>query len=369
MSKVFLADEVGALPSPYPIEAMRSSQVTLPDGLGFIISTAYPSLDNPMTHEVKVCKDILDGNMPEDKGQTFSLLYEPNDKENWDTEEAILQANPLCYSSDVLFDILKSKMSRAVKLDYAKSNFLTKHLNIFVDGALANEYINIEDVRKCKIKKGSFDWYGKDVFVGVDLSLTTDNTSVTMIHYDWDTQNFYAKSWAFAPTGNIEQKSQKEGINYYEQEKQGNCFIVGDRVIDYHFVEEFVINLTRDYGVNILGIGYDIYNAASSVSKWINAGLPTIEVAQRSGVLHGATKLLKEKILKQEFFYEENDLYEQNFSNARETRDTNLNMYINKKKSEGKIDMVASTINAMHLWKEQYLSGGSIYEDRGLVIF
>ena len=38
-----------------------------------------------------------------------------------------------------------------------------------------------------------------------------------------------------------------------------------------------------------------------------------------------------------------------NFQNARCTRDTNLNQYVNKKKSAGKVDMVVSLINALYL--------------------
>lgn len=345
---------------------MRSSQVTLPNGLGFVISTAYPSLNNPMIDEVKTAKDILDGFMPEDEGRTFSLIYEPDNHEEWNTEKAILQANPLCYNSDILLNELKVNMARAERIESTKANFLTKHLNIFVDGQLAGEYINIDDLKHCMIE--DYTWLGKEVYVGVDLSLTTDNTAVTMIHFDPEDEKYYTKSWAFLPNHDIDVKSKNEGLNYYKLEEDGFCFIQGDRVIDYNFVENFVMDLQINYGVIVKGIGYDVYNAASSVSKWMNEGYNCIEIPQRSGVLHGATKLLKEEILNQNFLYERNILYEKNFSNARETRDTNMNMYINKKKSTGKIDMVASTINAMHLWKQDILSGNHIYEERGLIV-
>ena len=42
-------------------------------------------------------------------------------------------------------------------------------------------------------------------------------------------------------------------------------------------------------------------------------------------------------------------MLEINFENARCTKDTNLNQYVNKKKSAGKVDMVVSLINAMYL--------------------
>ena len=59
----------------------------------------------------------------------------------------------------------------------------------------------------------------------------------------------------------------------------------------------------------------------------------------------------------QEFIYDSNRLLEINFQNARCTEDTNLNKYVNKKKSAGKVDMVVSLINAMYLLQQYMLYG------------
>ena len=69
------------------------------------------------------------------------------------------------------------------------------------------------------------------------------------------------------------------------------------------------------------------------------------------------TKLLKEFILSKLFEYDENDMLEINFQNARCTKDTNLNLYVNKKKSSGKVDMVVSTINSVYLLQQELLYG------------
>ncbi len=53
--------------------------------------------------------------------------------------------------------------------------------------------------------------------------------------------------------------------------------------------------------------------------------------------------------MNKEFHYTENDLLEENFQNAKVTEDTNKNIYVNKKKSTGKVDMVVSLINAIYL--------------------
>ena len=75
------------------------------------------------------------------------------------------------------------------------------------------------------------------------------------------------------------------------------------------------------------------------------------------------TKLLKEKILQGEFAYDANRMLEINFQNARCTEDTNLNKYVNKKKSAGKVDMVVALLNAVYLLQQDML-----YGDGGFVV-
>ena len=72
LPNAFIADEVGALPSNYAIEAMRSGQLNILNKLGFIVSTKYPTIDNPFEDEVAYSKKVLDG-LEQDETR-FSLL-------------------------------------------------------------------------------------------------------------------------------------------------------------------------------------------------------------------------------------------------------------------------------------------------------
>ena len=82
-------------------------------------------------------------------------------------------------------------------------------------------------------------------------------------------------------------------------------------------------------------------------------------VRQHSDTLHPPTKLLAELIADGKFQYERNDLLEINFQNARCTYDTNMNRYVNKKRSNGKVDMVVALINATYLLQQ------NVYFDDG----
>ena len=80
-----------------------------------------------------------------------------------------------------------------------------------------------------------------------------------------------------------------------------------------------------------------------------------IEVKQHSSILHMPTKFLLEIILSKKFKYDSNRLLEINFQNARCTYDTNENRYVNKKRSNGKVDMVVSIIIALYLYMQEQL--------------
>ena len=69
------------------------------------------------------------------------------------------------------------------------------------------------------------------------------------------------------------------------------------------------------------------------------------------------TKWLKECILSERFFYDENLMLEINFQNARCTEDTNRNKYVNKKKSVDKVDQVVGNINSTYLIEQELLYG------------
>ena len=270
---------------------------------------------------------------------------------------------------EVVSKILDDERKKSDDMPSKKSNYLTKHLNIFVDGDVNENYVNIDDMQKNKIKE--FDWRGKEVYIGVDLAETIDNTAVSMVHYDPNTEKFYTKSWSFIPEDRANEKTRTERIDYFRMRDNGWCYFTGDRTIDQRFVEDFVLEIESKYGVVIKGIGYDRRNANSSKRRWEDEGnYECIEVRQHDSALGTPFKLMRDKILEGDFHYETNELLEVNFKNAKQLVNTNMGIYVTKKKSTGKVDMVFSTVDAVYLWnrdiEEGFLHGA--YEDRGIII-
>ena len=349
LPNVFLADEVGTLPNSYAIEAMRSGQLNILNKLGCIISTKYPTANNPFEDEVNYAKRILDGTQNDET--VFSLLYEPENTDNWSFDDTILKhANPVALEIPEIWDDLLKKRARAISIESARENFLTKHCNIIYQGAGTESFIDIKDLQRCRVNK--IDWAGREVYVGVDLSMSNDNTAVAICAEE--DGKILADVVCFIPEGRIDEKNKFEKLDYRRFVAGSKCIACGNKTIDYGVVEDFVFSIEEKYGVTVRAIGFDRYNAMSSAQKW-NQKYNTVEIRQHSDTLHPPTKLLSEKITDGEFEYEKNTLLEINFENARCTYDTNMNRYVTKKKSQGKVDMVVALINAVYLLQQDVI--------------
>lgn len=358
----FLADEAGAMDS-YPVEAMRSGQITLLNALGIVLSTEYPNDNNVMIDEVDKGKKVLDG--LRDDRRMFSLIYVPDDYlwqgDEWQHNDlCIYQSNPVACTNKRIFRKIVDKRTDAIDYENKRENYLCKHNNIKYKGLGVEGYIEITKVRKGARKKDDEWWKGRKVWLGLDLSMSEDNVCVDMKTYEGETKDdavLYTRTMGFIPAGRIAQKSKKEGVDYNVLIRNGCCIACGDEVIDYTSVEEYVLTLEEQLGVEVQQIGYDKWNAMSSVQKFEKKGYECVEVKQHSSVLHSPTKWLKECILSGRYFYDNNLMLEINFQNARCTEDTNKNKYVNKKKSAEKVDQVVGNINSTYLIEQELLYG------------
>lgn len=97
---------------------MRSSQITLKDKLGIVISTQYPNDNNVMLTEIDIAKKTLDG-MTDDR-RYFALLYEPDEeiRVNWRTDDNVIyQSNPVSINNNDIFKSIIKKRAMAIEYE------------------------------------------------------------------------------------------------------------------------------------------------------------------------------------------------------------------------------------------------------------
>lgn len=346
-------DEVGAGKDGMLIESMASGMLSVENRLLILISTSYPNTTNPFLEWTEYSKRVLDG-VTEDK-KLFAMLYSLDEEdfksaeENTLTVEQMMKANPLQATLKQGREYLESEYAKALDMGGAKlTSFKTKHLNLWLSGAIGEEYINLQDLQKCKIEKDSFSFYGKTVVAGFDMARAGDNTSFSIICYE--DGNVYSKNFAFYPADKTEQKSREEKVNYYEYDAKGYSVPVGDIFVDIEEIFEFIMSIIEEYQLEVEMFGYDQRDMTGLAQMLDRAGIPTLAVPQNDKYLGQPILLLEQYILQQKFFYEENELLEINFQNCKTVYNSMNVKYINKKKSKStKVDMVFSLLNAFYL--------------------
>lgn len=352
MPSLALVDETSALPSSYPISALRLGSLPVKNKLIILISTKYSKIDTPFEDELIYFRHVLDGVVEDDTA--FSLIYEPDEdiKKEWETNDLVLkQASPLAVEIPSVLDEIKKMREQAIHVPSQQAQFLCKMCNIIASES-TESYVDIQDLKQCRID--DFDWSGRDVYLGLDLSMSNDNTSVVIVTRD-EYGHLVSLPMCFVPINRIDIKSKEEKCDYKRYINDGLCISCGEDIIDYGTIEQYILTLESTLGVNVLGVGYDRYNCISTANKLEAGGLDCVEVKQHSSVLASPTKLLFEEITTHNFRYVTNQLYEINFMNAVCTYDTNLNRYVHKKKSRGKVDLVVATINAVCLLQQNEL--------------
>lgn len=341
-----ICDEMGAFTSYDNYNAMKSGQLSVRNPLRFKLTTAYAVDGSIFLEELAYIRKVYAGLIDDER--CFALLYYA-DAENLWTDHGLYMSNPLRIEQN--YEEIRDNRQSAIEKPLERVEFLTKHVNHFMAENAGESYVKVEDVRKGKID--SFDWSGRQVWLGLDMAITTDNCSWSMVTEE--DGHIYADSYAFLPTDRLPEKNRMEKINYHNFIREGKAFTCGEMTVDYGFIEDSILSIEERFGVSVVGIAYDRYNCLSSAQRFEREGLTTIETKQHSSVLHPATKLLQEKIVNGEFHYTTNSLLEINFQNARVVEDNNKNMYVNKKKSNGKVDMVVSLINAVWILQQDVI--------------
>lgn len=336
----WLADEVGALPEIYPIEAMRSSQINMKNRLGVMVSTAYPTVSNPMVDECEYSKKVLDGVIDDEK--RFSLIYEPDEdiRKEWKTNDlCIYQSNPLTIELKENFDFIVQQRQMAIEKPSGESNFLCKHLNIFVNSDDKEKYLNFNEWKKCKIPLDEFKERvkGHEVAISLDLSVSVDLTAVGIMFRE--NGQYYCHSHAFLPKDTLSERQEK--IDYYAMERFGYCTLCDGMTVNYSQVERYIRDIESNFGCKIKAIISDPFNAKQMLESLSN-DYEVIELMQRFSTLSTPTKEFRNEVYNGNVHYAENKLLDWNVSNATLRVGQVEDVMLNKRyKNKERIDMLA----------------------------
>ena len=374
---VFVLDEVAVLTDFSLYDALKYGQLSVKSPLAICISTAYTVEDNIFKKQCEDVKNILDG-ITDDEGtdEVFSMLFELDEEDlpEWDNFDKWIKASPVQWTFEEGRKTLIQEYYEAMRLGGSKvSEFQSKMLNMWVSDAGESSFVNYDDLIKCRVD--NFNWNNREVYCGLDMSISTDNTA--MVFVTESNGRYYTMSMTFIPEDKRLEKENLEKVPYGKFEKQGFCVSCKDRktngTIDYELVENYFYHTVKKYNFKVKAICTDNYHIQEMKQHFEDKGYNVIEIKQRATDLGSGTELLQNSIIERKFAYVFNPLLEINFKNAKANRDFANNLYIDKKKSNGRIDIVDSIINCFCMIANDKITKQNIYEtserSSGFLIF
>ena len=340
----FIADEIGAFRDYKNINAMKSGQLSVRNPLRFKITTAYAESESIMLEELEYIRTVYNGILEDDR--MFALLYYAEEEHKWD-DIGLQQANPLRVPEN--YQEIKDNRKTALAKPSEQVEFLTKHMNIFVNSVTGEKYIDFEDWQTCRTEK--IDLEGKEVVVGVDLSLTTDLTAVDIMYKE--NGKYYLTAHAFLPEDTLEERREK--IDYRLMEQLGYCTITNGKIVDYRVVEDYIRSIEDKYNCRIKCIASDPYNALQMMQS-LGEDFEVIFLKQTYTVLSPPIKSFREDVYKGNIVYQQNKILDWCMQNCETVEGrTSGDILLNKKnKNKTRIDLVVA---AIFCYSQLYLQG------------
>jgi phage terminase large subunit-like protein len=369
---VSILDEYGASKDNSMMEVLESGAILQPNMLTIIISTAYFDLNSPMyTQEYKYGEKILNGDEEDDN--YFVLVYEQDDEEEIYDESMWIKSNPLLEVESIKETLIRNLRKR-FKEAVAKNDLLgliVKNFNMWKQAA-ENSFLPVKEWRACETEP--INKYGRDVFLGLDLSRTDDLTALYEI-YPIENQKFWIDGHSFVATvGGLEAKTKRDKIDYEMLIEKGYAtktdlksgFINITQIV--HYAADLIIR----YNLSVQAFCYDSWHIANFISEWEknypDLEIPFIEVPQNYKFLSEPIKQFRMGVYERKILHSNNPLLNIAVNNAVIKYDNNRNMMLDKQKNREKIDPIVATITGFSEAKDYEYQGMDIKQIEAYIL-
>jgi phage terminase large subunit-like protein len=353
-----IIDEYHAHPTDEIYEVMKSGMVARKQPLMVIITTAGFDLNAPCYTEYQYVSRILD---PEDvttNEEYFAVICELDPDDDIKDESNWIKANPIIATYEAGIKSVRADMSIALDVPEKMTKFLTKNMNIWVqqkEGA----YMNLRKWNECGIGKEEIlpDTRGKQVYIGVDLSATLDLTSVSFLIPIGD-EKFVVQGHSFMPEETLIAKMTTDKVPYDLWKRQGWLSFTPGDVVDYRFLEKYIVDQVEQNGWIANAVYYDEWSAQDFANRMQDdRGFKTVKVIQGMKTLAPPTKEFRELVHKKKIIHDNNPVLNWAMGNAVTKIDHNENFMLDKSKSSQRIDPVACIMNAHSAARFHYQMG------------
>lgn len=306
--------------------------------LMLVISTAGSNLAGPCHEMQKDIQRILEGSVQDDS--IFGIIYGCDEEDEWDSDEALLKANPNLDIS-VSGDFLRQQREQARRSASKQNHFRTKHLNQWVGARTV--WMNMLAWQRQKSQR--FDQFkAAPCHLAVDLASRKD---VAVIAALWKQgEQFYSKQWFYAP-----ESAAEENEKYQNFSTSGEMVLTLGNMTDQAFIEDQIKDLCKQFDVR--SIAFDDWQADYMMTRLMDCGLPVINFNQTVKNMSTPMKELEASVLDGKLHHDGNGCMTWMMGNVTAKLDAKDNIYPRKDNENDprcKIDGPVALIMAFGRW-------------------
>ena len=250
---------------------------TLKNGMGareqpllYIASTAGSDIKGFYYKYVEYCRKVVSGVVEDDT--LFSLEYTIDEEDDWEDFNCWKKANPNLGIS-IFEDFLRSQHSKALAQVSARTDILTKHLNVWNNSSTS--WIDLKKWLECGDDDLSVENFrGSECWIGLDLASRVDLCSLMIVFKNQDKYFVFGKHYINRAKADL-----PENKHYRDMELAGWLTVTEGSETDFSFIEQDLKELSEKFAIQELA--YDPREASfliQKVKEW--ASFPCIEFSQ-----------------------------------------------------------------------------------------
>ncbi len=358
-------DELHAQPNRELFDVMtKGSGDARTQPLFFLITTAGTDRNSVCFEQHQKAEDIIHGRKFDPS--FYPVIYGASDDADWSSEKVWYEANP---SLGHTIDIEKVKNAYLSAKDNPAEENIFRQLRLNQWVKQSTRWMQMEKWDDCAFPVDERELIGRECYGGLDLSSSIDITAFVLVFPPRDdAEKYVILPYFWIPEENMNLRVRRDHVPYDVWEKQGCLMNTEGNVIHYGFIENFINELGKKF--HIREIAFDRWGAVQMVQNLEGLGFTVVPFGQGFKDMSPPSKRLMELVLEKKIAHGGHPVLRWMMDNIFVRTDPAGNIKPDKEKSTEKIDGAVAAVMALdRAIRNEGNAGGSVYDDRGILIF
>lgn len=369
-----IIDEIHAHTSADLYRVLTSGSGTRRQPIELVISTAGDDIGHFSYEMWEYSQKTIAGVFVDP--EFLPLVFAADEDDDWREEKTWRKANP-GYGVNIKADVMRSDMRKAEGIPSDESHFKQVRLNVWSQSVKAA--LSLQKWREClsKSRLRLEDYRGRRCWAGLDLSKTTDLTSLALVFDNelppLDPETPPAKRppeydlivFFWCPEENAEERARNDRVQYPLWIKQGFIRPTPGNIVDLRRIRTDIVAIMS--GLQLQELAYDPYRAAQLAQELQDQeGMPVLEFKQSYTNFTSPCEDLERLHVSRGIRVDPNPVTTWQASNVIWRMGPSGNKMPDKAKSRERIDGITAAL--MALGRASVGRGQvSVYEQRGII--